>query len=200
MNFISDNLPSIDTIHFWSDGPTTQYRNKRNFGIFSQIVSLWKYNIASWNFTESGHGKGPADGVGGSIKRYADSLVAHGHDITSADELVSALKEKVSTHLFLIQDADISTVDEQFDTSKVKPLKGTMKLHQLTWTRGANNFLGVRYLSCLECPMDQVCHHYDAGGFTEINVVQPLRQETCMDAEDLPHDECILILLNVFIV
>jgi len=198
MKFVSDNLPSVDTIHIWSDGPTTQYCNKRNFSIFSQIGSLWRYNVASWNFTESGHGKGPADGVGGCIKRYADSLVAHGHDITSADELVSALKEKVSTHLFLIQDADISTIDEQFDTSKVKPLKGTMKLHQLTWTRGMCNFLGVRYLSCLECPMDQVCHHYDAGGFVEVDVVHPLRRQTCVDAGDLPHDERILILLNLF--
>jgi len=174
VKFVSDNLPSVDTIHIWSAGPTTQYHNKRNFRIFSQIGSLWKYNVDSWKIMESGHGKGPADGVGSSIKHCADSLVAHGGDITSTDELVSALKEKVSTHLFLIQDADISEIDKQFDTSKGKPLKGTMKLHQLTWRRGANNFLGLRYLSCLECPMDQVCHHYDAGGFTESDVLQPL--------------------------
>ena len=35
----------------------------------------------------------------------------------------------------------------------------------------------------------------DAGGFTEMDVVQLLQQQTCMDAGDQLQNECILICL-----
>jgi len=71
--------------------PTTQYRNKRSFAIFSLLHSFGKFQTATWNFTESGHGKGAADGISGSLKQQADALVAHGQDITSISVLFSAL-------------------------------------------------------------------------------------------------------------
>lgn len=42
---------------------------------------------ATWNFHESGHGKGVPDGVGGALKRAAKNLVLHGKDITNAASL-----------------------------------------------------------------------------------------------------------------
>lgn len=35
----------------------------------------------NWSFLEAGHGNGPADVVGATIKRSADSLVAKGIDL-----------------------------------------------------------------------------------------------------------------------
>jgi hypothetical protein len=58
----------IDTIHFFSDGPVTQYRQKANFYLFARKMLDRKILKASWNFFESGHGKGAPDGVGGAIK------------------------------------------------------------------------------------------------------------------------------------
>ena len=40
------------------------------------------YENVTWNFLEASHGKGPAAGVGGAIKRQADSFVAEGRDIS----------------------------------------------------------------------------------------------------------------------
>ena len=42
----------------------------------------------SWNFCESGHGKGAMDGVGGSMKRTADAFVLHGNDIMSVEDFI----------------------------------------------------------------------------------------------------------------
>lgn len=38
----------------------------------------------TWSFFEAGHGKGPADGVGGFLKITADIIVAKGQDIADA--------------------------------------------------------------------------------------------------------------------
>lgn len=40
-----------------------------------------------WIYSESGHGKGPADGVGAAIKRRADETVAKGGSVTNAEDI-----------------------------------------------------------------------------------------------------------------
>lgn len=45
----------------------------------------------TWNFIEAGHGKGPMDGIGGSMKRRADGN--HGVDVTSAADLVNLFQD-----------------------------------------------------------------------------------------------------------
>lgn len=170
--FISENLEKVERIAIWSDGPTTQYRNKRNFALFTKLTISGKLNAASWNFTESGHGKGPADGIGGSIKRHADGLVAHGVDIPSAEALHVALQGSTATHVAMITESDIVNVDRQFQTVGQKSISGTMKLHQLTWTASRPDHVGLRYLSCVTCPKDKVCDHYDAGGFIKLHVIE----------------------------
>uniref|UniRef100_UPI00358EC36B uncharacterized protein n=1 Tax=Myxine glutinosa TaxID=7769 RepID=UPI00358EC36B len=72
----------IKVVHFVSDGPTTQYRNKSNFYLFSTLP-FQKYNFKyiTHNFLEAGHGKGPADGIGAAIKCTADRIVTHGQDV-----------------------------------------------------------------------------------------------------------------------
>lgn len=46
----------------------------------------------SWNFSIAGHGKNPMDGIGGSIKRTADSIVLHGQDVTTAHDLIEKVQ------------------------------------------------------------------------------------------------------------
>jgi len=38
-------------------------------------------SFASWHFFESGHGKGPCDGIGGTTQRNADNAVKQGKDL-----------------------------------------------------------------------------------------------------------------------
>jgi len=55
---------------------------------------------ATWNYSEAGHGKGEADGIGWVIKRTADQLVAHGTDITSAADLIKSLSAELNIKPF----------------------------------------------------------------------------------------------------
>jgi len=71
-------FPQVTSIHFLSDSPSTQYRNKTMFAIIGK--ELPKVNVITWNYSESGHGKGAPDEVGGIIKRIADRCVAQGEE------------------------------------------------------------------------------------------------------------------------
>lgn len=50
--------------------------------------------MATWNFHESGHGKGAPDGVGGTLKRTANRKVLHGRDIKDAISFKETLEEE----------------------------------------------------------------------------------------------------------
>jgi len=90
---LSHHHPEINTLHFISDGPTAQYRNRFNiFLLVSRLQELCpSVTSATWNFSEADHGKGPMDGVGGTLKRMADEHVARGNDIGSVGEFISHL-------------------------------------------------------------------------------------------------------------
>ena len=40
IEFIKDNFTEVHTLHFWIDGPTTQYRNKINFYLCSTLLGV----------------------------------------------------------------------------------------------------------------------------------------------------------------
>ncbi|KAG8184502.1 hypothetical protein JTE90_002349 [Oedothorax gibbosus] len=84
LQMIQKTWPHINTIHFHSDGPTTQYRNKTNLFLLTCFANKLGLKEVTWNFSEAGHGKSSADGVGGQLKTKADQFVAHGTDIPDA--------------------------------------------------------------------------------------------------------------------
>ena len=56
-----------------SDGPTTQYRNKKMFCLITQYLVLCDSQLEdiTYNFNEASHGKSSADGIGGYLKKFA---------------------------------------------------------------------------------------------------------------------------------
>ena len=57
-------LPTLTTVHYLTDSPTSQYRNRSIFNIIAHHRNMFGLDC-SWQFFEAGHGKGPCDGVGG---------------------------------------------------------------------------------------------------------------------------------------
>lgn len=70
-------VPQTKCIHYWTDSPTSQYRNKVIFNTVANHESLYGIE-ARWNYWEAGHGKGPCDGLGGTCKRMADDAIKTG--------------------------------------------------------------------------------------------------------------------------
>ncbi|CAG9129863.1 unnamed protein product [Plutella xylostella] len=101
LTHITRQSPEIDSIHIFSDGPTTQYRQKKNFFLFTTIIKDFAMT-GTWNFFEASHGKGAADGIGGSVKRLLDKKVSYGNDILDAESALTLLKDETSIKLFCI--------------------------------------------------------------------------------------------------
>ncbi|KAK1896542.1 Glucose-6-phosphate 1-dehydrogenase [Dissostichus eleginoides] len=69
LKVVRERHPQVSILHFFSDGPATQYRQKGNF--FYLSTEPYKYGVKeiTWHFFEASHGKGAPDGVGGVLKR-----------------------------------------------------------------------------------------------------------------------------------
>ncbi|KAJ2945332.1 hypothetical protein O0L34_g9423 [Tuta absoluta] len=91
---------------------------------------------STWNFSESAHGKGAADGVGGGLKRRLDDFVKHGTDIPDAHTAYTLLQNSDTTVMtFYIQEADIAKYSIE---GILTPVPQTMNKHQITLTDTIN--------------------------------------------------------------
>lgn len=99
----------IETCHVFTDGATGQYKNRSNFFLLCYFAGILGFKSVTWNFWESGHGKGPSDGVGATCKSKADSMVAKGMDITSAETFIRAI-ENVGVQVFPVMSAEVSSI------------------------------------------------------------------------------------------
>lgn len=156
LDYVQKELPYVKTIHIFSDGPATQYKQKNNFYLIAtRFFEQYGFESLTWNFFESGHGKGAADGIGGSIKRLADHFVATGHDIADASQFFEALNGRSKTKLFSVSKDDIAVILMTIPNGII-PLKGTMQVHQLFAQHPGS--LSYRILSCF---CSKFCSCYD---------------------------------------
>ncbi|XP_046548265.1 uncharacterized protein LOC124258241 [Haliotis rubra] len=142
--------PELKHVHYWTDSPTSQYRNKSIFNLVANHEDV--FNItATWNYFEAGHGKGPCDGLGGTVKRMADQAVNAGKVVIqdSKDFFAWSQSQHCSmpnvNFLFVSTEECEATAASQANR-KLKPVKGTMKIHAVKG-RGSGH-IHVRDTSC----------------------------------------------------
>lgn len=157
---LSKKFPDTTRLVFFSDGPTSQYKNRNNCHFLITNVPKYfkKLQELSWNFSESGHGKGPMDGVGGSLKRKADRLVLQGADITCAREFCTKLMGS-TIKVWEVPSKEIEQMKKKLPRH-IPPVPNIMATHQLTWTNKTPTKLFLRSLSCFTCKFDDLCVHY----------------------------------------
>ncbi|KAL5491531.1 hypothetical protein EMCRGX_G016833 [Ephydatia muelleri] len=64
---------TVKKVYYFSDGAASQYKNKKNFVNLAFHNRDFKNIEAEWHFFATAHGKGPCDGLGGTVKREAVS-------------------------------------------------------------------------------------------------------------------------------
>lgn len=157
---LAQNFPKVTTINFFSDGPTSQYRNRTNIYFLLSVIPLLMPNVQniSWNFSESGHGKGPMDGIGGTLKRSADRLVLQGKDIYSASCFIKNLSD-ISIKMWEVTETKIDEYKNKIP-AKIPPIPNIMSIHQVTWSKQNNSKIFLRSLSCFSCQFNIICKHH----------------------------------------
>lgn len=148
--FVKEVSPQVKVVHFLSDSPSSQYRNKIIFYLLSHALkpALPTVDAATWNFTAPGHGKGAVDGVGGCLKRTADKAVARGADISNFEDFIKTLECLVrGVKLYIVKESDVTAIKNMLPDN-IKSFDGTMKVHQVVYV---NDNLTMKTLSCLTC-------------------------------------------------
>lgn len=159
-NLISEKVPFCNIIHFQSDGPTTQYRNKSNFFFFQHYCKKLKLVNATYNFTTPGHGKSCADGAGGTVKSLCNRAVLQGKDVTSVDDVLSVMaKSDCMIKMFEVTLNDIEEMDAILPKNLVA-INKTMNILQINWTNKENHLLYPSNLFCKDCLYSPPCLHF----------------------------------------
>ncbi|XP_074040073.1 uncharacterized protein [Leptinotarsa decemlineata] len=143
------DIDNIDILHFLSDSPSTQYRNKKMFYYIQTYLPILFPNIKqiSWNYSEAGHGKGAPDGIGAAVKRCADRLVEFNTDIDTFDKFSQKVTENLpNIYICVIEEQDIQKCKEVLPKN-IPCCVGTIKTHQITWNR-TNNKIILNSLTC----------------------------------------------------
>lgn len=95
INILKKKFPLLSKIIYISDGSAEQYKNKFNFKNLACHKTDFDID-AEWHFFPTSHGKGPCDGIGGTVKRHAKSaIIAKTAQINNASQFYDwALKAK----------------------------------------------------------------------------------------------------------
>ena len=138
----------VTALHYISDSPTSQFRNKTIFYILANHGDLLGVELVSWIWLEAGHGKGPGDGIGGTSKRMADQAVRSGKvEIRDAEDFYNWASNEDSkiTYLYVSKE-ECDLAAEELRPLPLKTVSGTMKIHAAVSVKPGT--IAVRDTSC----------------------------------------------------
>ncbi|KAG8237637.1 hypothetical protein J437_LFUL013615 [Ladona fulva] len=133
---IAEEVGEISKIIYFSDGASSQYKNKKNF--INLCYHEEDFGItAEWHFFATSHGKGPCDGTGGTLKRLAAkaSLQRLDNQISTPNELFLWASENLHSkvyfkvHFFAEKDYAEGTMILKNRFATTKQIRGTLNYH-----------------------------------------------------------------------
>ena len=140
--------PHLAHIHFISNSLALQYRNKTMVQVVHRFQECFG-PTASWTWLESGHGKGPCDGVGGGVKRKVSNLAKGGAIIRGADEFYQVFNPaRGKVKLINVDAKEVSLGVRKVYAWKAPLVKGLSKMHALVCTE---------FVCLLSCIHDMRC-------------------------------------------
>ena len=123
----SSDLSDTETLYVISDNPTSQYRNRKMVFLIKVWAKTNNINVI-WVYTETGHGKGPMDGVGASIKHIVKDTIAYNPNgvIANTEQLFNHLPIMPQVHISTYGDENVNKYKATFPT----PLENLMLVSQ----------------------------------------------------------------------
>lgn len=146
LDFIREQYPAVHHLTFWSDGPSSQYKQKGNFYRLCKDPFLAGFTTVSWNYFESSHGKGAVDGVGATVKRVADTCVRNGIDINTPLKLFDIVGCRLQSVKLCYINEEMFHQSAEMMPASIPSLKGTRDVHQVNTEK--TGYIMHRKLSC----------------------------------------------------
>ena len=123
---IADN--SIENIHIWSDGCASQFRSRY---VFMLLTYFKKEKNLTWHYNERHHGKGPMDGIGGSLKNIVFRAVKSGKVVISTPEEFAHYADSAIAGIASLYLPESDVLDEPEVVQSAPTIQGTLKIHKV---------------------------------------------------------------------
>ena len=137
LNYIKEHFgDNIHDIEIWTDGPSSQFRNKYIFGFIGiTLPQVIAYNIL-WNYSAISHSKGAVDGVSGTIKQVAaQAVVIRKAIFKDTVSMFNAVSKKIKLHLAVMTQEYIESTLRDLGMhvlwQDISALPGAMHIHQV---------------------------------------------------------------------
>ena len=134
IEFLRKKLPALAKVEYFTDGSAAQYKNFKSF--LNLLHHKNDFGIdACWSFHATSHGKGPCDGIGGSVKRATANESLRRSSLEQITNVVTMYTFCRNTfndiHFEIISSEDIEatkpTLEKRFRLGST--LKGTRSFH-----------------------------------------------------------------------
>ena len=124
---LSKIINKIDMVYIVSDGCASQFRSK----FVSKLLTLIHLEIGlEWHFNEAHHGKGPMDGIGGTVKNIIFRKVLSGEVVIGSPEEFARYSNQIcQVDSLYLPTAKILDVPEDVQYSFSVP--DTLKTHRV---------------------------------------------------------------------
>ena len=124
------NAADFQKIYVWSDGCAAQFRSRFVFRLLTE--NFFKKAELVWGYNEKSHGKGPIDGVGGTVKNIIFRKVKSGLvTINSPFEFYESVKNFVpSIHSIYLPDNEVIVEPKNIEQES-KKIPETLQIHYI---------------------------------------------------------------------
>ena len=84
----------IETVFIVSDGCASQFRSRY---VFSLLTHMQPYINIEWHYNEAHRGKGPMDGIGGTVKNLVYRRVLSGHVVINTPKEFANFADQITS-------------------------------------------------------------------------------------------------------
>lgn len=134
MSQVLEQVPeSVTEVSIWSDGPASQFKNR----FIAESLKVLQHKCGkklTWNYFATSHGKGPVDGIGGSLKRQVwNAVKCRKVMVNDATTFAAAASTNSNVVVKVISEEETKNinallkVNEVFERAQV--IKGISKVH-----------------------------------------------------------------------
>ena len=120
---------------------------------FSLLTQLHPAKQIEWNYNEAHHGKGPMDGIGGTIKNKVFQEVKSGRIVVTIPEDFARHARKLIESVTTLYLPTKEILPEPASVSDAPYIKGTLDVHRIIRRK---NIQGVMYLEFYRLSSDEV--------------------------------------------
>lgn len=192
----------LKKVYYWTDGPSSQYRNKTAFYIVSNHEDMLG-TAAEWNYFETGHGKGACDGVGGTAKRMADLSIKQGKVTVQdgSDFYKWGCQYHKSARYMLVTQDECANARKEIEDINVRliAVKGTMQVHHVSPVAKGRVRTMVTSCYCESCLDGRIHTKFEEStvmkeqpndnNVVEVNEGRQHTEVGGVDTDEFPHED-----------